>query len=235
MSGIRLYRRGLSPLQPQGRRLLSRGARSGAEARPKVAAFGMTRRRDIAAEDDHGDEGTDRRGDAGDHDRGQELGPACPRRLGGLARGKPADDRRLGCVLCVARPRGDLRRRAFLRRLEAQPRLCPADHPRGRGRRRGLDRAVRHQRRGPARGSRRGRSQVVQRAVGSRRHSYPQRRRPRRGQCPGGGPPRASQVQGTDQRPGRALRQRRPVQRGGATWPSSIPDTRCSRRGSSSI
>ena len=45
----------------------------------------------------------------------------------------------------VARARGDLRRRAFLRRLQAEPRLCPEDHPGGRRRRRGLDRPLRHQ------------------------------------------------------------------------------------------
>ena len=68
----------------------------------KVAAFGMTRRRDIAAEDDQRDEGPGRRADAGRHDRRQELGLPRPRGPGRLARREPADDRRLGRLLRIA-------------------------------------------------------------------------------------------------------------------------------------
>ena len=172
---------------------------------------------------------------AGDHDRRQELGPARARRPRRLARREPADDRRLGRLLRVACARGDLRRRAFLRRLQAEPRLRPADHPGGRGRRRGLDRALRHQRRRPARGDRRGRRPgrrarstvplgihthndgdlAVANALAAVRH----------GATPGAG---------DDQRPGRALRQRRPVQRGGQPGAEVSRLRSCSRPASSS-
>ena len=60
-------------------------------------------------------------------------------------------------LLQAARPRGDLRRRALLRRLPPRPGVRARDH-RGRGRRRRrLARAVRHQRRGAAGGGRRAR------------------------------------------------------------------------------
>ena len=42
----------------------------------KVAAFGMTRRRDVAAEDDQGMKALVERADECDHDRGEELGLA---------------------------------------------------------------------------------------------------------------------------------------------------------------
>ena len=65
----------------------------------RVAAFGMTRRRDIAAEDDVGMKALVAAADTGRHDRRQELGPARPRRPRRLARREPADDRRLGRLL----------------------------------------------------------------------------------------------------------------------------------------
>ena len=69
----------------------------------KVAAFGMTRRRDIAAEDDTGMKALVEARTPADHDRRQELGPARARRPGRLAGGEPADDRRLGRLLRGAR------------------------------------------------------------------------------------------------------------------------------------
>ena len=74
----------------------------------KVAAFGMTRRRDIAAEDDQGMKALVERGHARDHDRRQELGPARARCSRRFARRKPADDRRLGRLLRLARVRSHL-------------------------------------------------------------------------------------------------------------------------------
>ena len=113
-----------------------------------------------------------------------------------------------------ARPRGDLRRRALLRRLQAQPRLRPADAPGGRGRRRGLDRPLRHQRRRAARGGRRGRRRRSRASVavpiGIHTHNDGDLAvantlaAVRHGATPGAG---------DDQRHRRALRQRRPVQR----------------------
>ena len=123
----------------------------------KVAAFGMTRRKDDRRRGRPGHEGPGRRRDAGRHHRRQDLGPARPRRPRRLARREPADDRRLGRLLRGARAGGDLRRRALLRRLQAQPRLRPADPPRRRRRRGRLDRPLRHQRRLAARAGRRGR------------------------------------------------------------------------------
>ena len=111
----------------------------------KVAAFGMTRRRDIAAEDDQGMKALVSAGtpaitivgkswDLHVHD---VLGVSLDENL-----------RMIGdsVAFCASRrPGSHLRRRAFLRRFEAQSRLRDQDHPGGcRGRRR-LDRPVRHQ------------------------------------------------------------------------------------------
>ena len=115
----------------------------------KVAAFGMTRRRDIAAEDDQGMKALVSAGtpaitivgkswDLHVHD---VLGVSLDENLRMIAR--------LGRLLRLACVRSHLRRRAFLRRFQAQPRLRAAHHSSGRGRRRGLDRLVRHQRRAP--------------------------------------------------------------------------------------
>ena len=71
----------------------------------KVAAFGMTRRRDVAAEDDQGMKALVERADERHHDRGEELGPARSRCSRRLARRKREDDRRLGGLLCCARAR----------------------------------------------------------------------------------------------------------------------------------
>ena len=65
----------------------------------KVAAFGMTRRRDVAAEDDQGMKALVAAGTPVVTIVGQELGLARPRGAGRLARREPADDRRLGGLL----------------------------------------------------------------------------------------------------------------------------------------
>ena len=99
----------------------------------RVAAFGMTRRRDIAAEDDIGMKAlVEARtpaitivGKSWDLHVHEVLGVSLEENL------RMIGDSVAFCA--VARARGDLRRRAFLRRLQAQPRLRPADDPGGRG------------------------------------------------------------------------------------------------------
>ncbi len=93
-----------------------------------------------------------RRGrDARRHDLRQEL--AAPRHRGARrdAGREPRDGRRLGRLLPVGRPRGRLRRRALLRRLQVGPRLRPRHAARGARRRCDDARALRHQRRLPHR------------------------------------------------------------------------------------
>ena len=77
--------------------------------------------------------------------RRQELG--LPGHAGARhrARGEPSLIRESIAAAVAQRPRGDVRRRAFLRRLQGQSRLCAGLPQGGRGGRRALDRAVRHQ------------------------------------------------------------------------------------------
>ena len=145
-------------------------------AHAKVTAFGMTRRRDIAPEDDTGMRALVAAGTAAITVVGKSWDFHAREVLGRLARGKPADDRRLRRLPRRARRlRGRLRRRALLRRLPAQPRLRPANPARRRRRRRPLARPLRHQRGRPARGG----------------------RRRRRGGPPGRSPPRSASTRTT--------------------------------------
>ena len=98
----------------------------------RVAAFGMTRRRDIAAEDDVGMKALVAAGTpvvtivgkSWDLHVREVLGVSLEENLRMIAD---------SVAFCAAqRRRGDLRRRALLRRLQAQPRLRPADAPGGR-------------------------------------------------------------------------------------------------------
>ena len=143
-------------------------------AHAKVAAFGMTRRRDVAAEDDTGMKAlveartpaitiVGKSWDLHVHD---VLGVSLDENL-----------RMIGdSVAFCADPsaRGDLRRRAFLRRVQAEPRLRPADDPGGRRCRCGLDRPVRHQRRSACpRRSPRPSTQVAREVDGPAGHPHP--------------------------------------------------------------
>ena len=107
---------------------------------------------------------------------------------------------------------GRLRRRALLRRLRRPPGVRARLPAGGRGRRRDVDHAVRHQRRHAARRASPRSCATVRAAPAGRApgHPHPQRRRVRRGQQPGrrrGGRPPGP---GHDQRLRRALRQRQP-------------------------
>ena len=64
----------------------------------QIAAFGMTRRRDVAAADDAGAARAGRLLRAGLHARRQDLEAAPREGRAGLARGEPGDDRRVGRV-----------------------------------------------------------------------------------------------------------------------------------------
>ena len=129
------------------------------------------------------------------------------------ARGEPRQHRASRSRIVVgAGARGAVRRRAFLRRLQGQPRLC-ARLPAGGARRRGaLGGALRHQRRhaaGRGRGDHRGgdRGRHPGRPA---RHPHPRRHRQRGGELARGGRRRRAAGAGHAERARRALRQRQP-------------------------
>ena len=103
------------PARTPRRRSSSRCSRGRARA-GAICAFGMTRRRGVAAEDD-------RRCSelvacsAPVHPGRQDVGTAPRQGDQGIARREPRDDQRLGRFLRGARQAGRLRRRALLRRL----------------------------------------------------------------------------------------------------------------------
>ena len=89
----------------------------------RIAAFGMTRRRDSTADADPGLRVLAESIRPGVHDRRQDLGPSPREGREGRSRREPADDLRVGRV---PRRRGqarDLRRRALLRRVRGRPRV----------------------------------------------------------------------------------------------------------------
>ena len=94
--GRRLHRGRLSALQPQGLRVLPGRPQSWPLKHAKVAAFGMTRRKNADADERHLHQGPARRRDPGRHHRRQDVGPARPRHPRHRPRREPADDRRLG-------------------------------------------------------------------------------------------------------------------------------------------
>ena len=154
----------------------------------QVCAFGMTRRKGVKAEDDPGMQGpASTRGRTIITIVGKTWDFHVTEVLRATLEENLRDDRRHGRLSAPHGPRGDLRRRAFLRRLEGQPRLRPQhDSGRGRGRCR-IGRAVRHQRRQPARGDRRADARRPRVADGAGRHPLPQRLRAGRGQFAGRG------------------------------------------------
>ena len=177
-----------------------------------IAAFGMTRRRDVAADADPALRVLADSLRAGVHARRQDLGAAPRQGRARRPRREPAHDRRVRRLPGRPGQARRLRRRALLRRLRRRRRLRAALPARGaRGRRRDR-RALRHQRRHAARPPRDddGRGRGRGRRRGARGHPLPRRRRLRRGQLAGrrggGRHPRA----GHDQRLRRALRQRQP-------------------------
>ena len=74
--------------------------------RAQVCAFGMTRRRGLAAEDDPALRDAGRMRRSGCHLRRQDLGAAPGEGDQGLARGEPGDDRRLGQLRSRGRASG---------------------------------------------------------------------------------------------------------------------------------
>ena len=180
--GVHLIEAGFPASNPKEEELFELLARE-RFVNAEVAAFGMTRRRDVSAADDPALQAAGRLLRPGLHIGRQDL--VAPPREGheGGPRGEPADDRRVGGV---PRGRGEargLRRGALLRRLARRPRVRAALPPRRRrGRRRERD-ALRHERllaarRGGA-GHRRG-GRGARRGAGG--HPHPRRRRLRRGQ-----------------------------------------------------
>ena len=151
---------------------------------------------------------------AGLHDRRQDVGLSCHRGAARLAGREPGHDRDSVAYLARQRPRGDLRRRAFLRRLEGQPRVR---------RRRPLRAAAEAGARMVVLCDTNGGSMPEEIAEMTRqavrclrvaaragRHPLPQRLRSGGGQFAGRGRCRRGPGAGHDQRLRRALRQRRP-------------------------
>ena len=183
-------------------------------SRARVCAFGMTRRKGAAVQEDEGLASLLGRVYADRHGRRQGIGLSRHR---GPARDpgrEPGDDRRERRPPPRGRARGDLRRRALLRRLEGQPALRAQDGPAPRPRPepcssssatptaapcpRTLGRSPR-QRRGPG--------------FAAAGHPLPQRLRAGRGQHAGRGGRGGRAGAGHDQRLRRAVRQRRPAAR----------------------
>ena len=191
----------------------------------RVAAFGMTRRKGVAPERRHLPQGAARRrrrrsitivGKTWDLHVREVLGTTLEENL--------AHDRRLGGLLPGGRPRGVLRRRAFLRRLQGTTRSTPCKRcapPRTAGAsvlilcdtnggtlpEEIADAVATVRRRLPRRAG----------------HPLPQRLRRGRGQHAGGGRPGRDAGAGHDQRHRRALRQRRPGQRHRQPGPEARP------------
>ena len=198
--GVDLRRGRLPPVQPQGRRVLPRRPRSRPLARQD---HGLRhdppprhRRRGR-----HRDARPGRRRDAPRHRRRQELGPPRPRGPGRLARRERPHDRRLRRLPRKAQgPEVVYDAEHFFDGFKHNRDYALSDAQARRPIQAGatLARPVRHQRRRAARGGRLGRRRGPPRDVRADRHPHPQRRRPRRGQHPGGRTRRgATQVQGT--------------------------------------
>ena len=204
-----LHRGRLARLQPEGHALLSPDPGRAAQARPgrrlrrHPAGGHQGRRRPEPA-------GARRSADAGRHHLRQVV--ALPRhaRAGHHAAREPRDDRRLGGLPGPARRGGRLRRRALLRRLQARPRVRAADAGGGRGRRRPVPGAVRHQRREPAARGRGDRARGAPARPDPPGDPRPQRRGVRGGQLPGGRARGGRAGAGDGQRLRRAVRQREP-------------------------
>ncbi len=178
----------------------------------EICAFGMTRRRGVAAEDDPALRELLECRDAGVHPGRQDLGPAPGQGDQGLARREPGHDHRLGLLPGGARQAGRLRRRALLRRLAGGLRLrarLPAGGGRGGRRER---HPLRHERLQPPVAGRRGDRRGGRGPRGRRRggHPHAQRRRVRGRQLARRGGRRGAPGPGDDERLRRAVRQREP-------------------------
>ena len=177
----------------------------------EVAAFGMTRRRDVAADQD-----------AGLRVLADSFAPVCTivgktwsLHLEKVTQVEPEENLRMiadsVAFLTAGRQARRLRRRALLRRLPRRPRLRAALPARRRRGRRGQRHALRHQRllaAEPDLGRHRGGGGCARRRRG--RHPHPRRRRLRRRQRARGGRGGRPHGPGHGQRLRRALRQRQP-------------------------
>ena len=143
--GVHLIEAGFPASNPKEEELFELLSRERFET-AEVAAFGMTRRREVAAADDPGlrllaDSLRPRV-----HARGEDLVAAPREGHEGRSGGEPADDRRLGGLPRGRGQAGGVRRRALLRRPPRRRRLRAALPPGGRrGGSRERD-ALRHER-----------------------------------------------------------------------------------------
>ncbi len=139
--GIHLIEAGFPASNPKELELFALLERETLRARATIVAFGMTRRRDVAAAED-----------PGLRMLAECFAPVCTivgktwglhlEKVVRVSREENLDaDRRLGRVPRAGRQARDLRRRALLRRLPRRPGVR-AGVPAGRGRRRGAERVV---------------------------------------------------------------------------------------------
>ena len=126
-SASHLIEAGLPGVEPQGARAVRACSRASSFEHAQIAAFGMTRRRDVAAADDDRPAGPGRLLRAGVHDRRQDLGLHLEKVVRVSREENLDDDRgRRSRSWSAQGKRVDLRRRALLRRLARRPRLRAA-------------------------------------------------------------------------------------------------------------
>ena len=124
--GVHLIEAGFPSSNPKEIELFGLLAARARSRHAQIAAFGMTRRRDVTADADPAPAGPGRLLRAGLHDRGQDVGPAPREGRPRRPRGEPRDDRGVGRVPRRPGQARHLRRRALLRRLARRPRLRAA-------------------------------------------------------------------------------------------------------------
>ena len=115
--GVPMIEAGFPTSNPKELELFERLQEAGLTA--AVCAFGMTRRRGVAAEEDAALRVLAESWTPVSHDRRQDLGPAPGEGRQGRPRREPADDRGVRRLPAKRRQARRLRRRALLRRLRA--------------------------------------------------------------------------------------------------------------------
>ena len=235
--GVDLIEAGFLGLEPQGRGAVRAARATSASSTREIAAFGMTRRRDVAAADDAGAAPDGRVVGAGLHARRQDLGAAPREGDEGLARGEPGDDRATRSRSCARRASASSTTPSTSSTPTAttpstRSRACSAAADAGAE----TVVAVRHERRVAARRRHAGDRSPSSSALGDarpRRHPHARRRRLRRGQRAARGAARRPPGAGHDERLRRALRQRQPrldrPRRCSSSWASSASPPSSSR------
>ena len=207
--GVPMIEAGFPTSNPKELELFERLREAGLRA--DVCAFGMTRRRGVAADEDAALRVLAESWTPVSTIVGKTWGLHLEKVVQGRPRREPADDRRVGRLPRGVRQARDLRRRALLRRLPRRPDVRDRVPARGAGGGRREPDDVRHQRRVAAapdrRGGPRGAACAARRRAG---HPHAQRRRVRGRELAGGGRRGRRDGPGDHERLRRALRQREP-------------------------